>query len=94
MEIGKVNFIRARRALEFPSAHKLLSLLGGIFKPVVDERQKSQIKKRKRNLNSLSSVSKREIIHNILNFREEEEKDFLCSSFERRKRNFKYISPI
>ena len=60
MEIGKVNFIRARRALEFPSAHKLLSLLGGIFKPVADERQKRQVEKRKRNLETISPISRGE----------------------------------
>ena len=45
---------------------------------MVDERQKSQIEKRKRNLNPLSPVSRREreIRKNILNFQKKEREIF------------------
>ena len=64
---------------------------------VVDERQKSQIEKRKRNMTIISPISRgeREIWIPFLQFREEKEKsERIFSTFEKRKRNFDYISTI
>ena len=54
----------------------------------------SNFERRKRNLNSLSPVSRREreIRQNILNFREEKEKFYLYFyNFEKRKRILKFF---
>ena len=59
-------------------------------RPVVDERQKSQIEKRKRNLKTISPISRgeREIWISFPQFREEKEKsNKMFSTFEKRKRN-------
>ena len=67
------------------------------FIPVVDERQKSKIEKRKRNLKSISPISRgeREICISFPHFREEKEKsEFYFHTFERRKRNMNFISPV
>ena len=64
---------------------------------VVDERQKSKIEKRKRNLKSISPISRgeREIWISFPHFREEKEKsEFYFHTFERRKRNLNFISPV
>ena len=76
---------------------------------VIDERPKSPIEKRKRNLIFLSPVSRgeREIWKKVLNFREEKEKgiflsqvlrgerDFFNKSpISRRERNLKFFSPV
>ena len=91
---------------------------------MVDERQKSQIEKRKRNLKRISPILRGEIeiwisfpqfweekeksnkmfstFKKIKRYqtkcsqlsRREREKYVLCSSFESRKRNLKYLSPI
>ena len=58
--------------------------------PVIDERSKSPIEKRKRNLKFFSPVSReeRETRNPFPQFREEKEKSKrICSTFERRKRN-------
>ena len=64
---------------------------------VVDERQKSQFENRKRNLKTISPISRgeREIWIPFPQFREKKEKfENYFSHFERRKRNRNSLSPV
>ena len=56
---------------------------------VVDERQKSQIEKRKRNLTTMSPVSRREreMRQNVLNFREDKKKSIFFAQASRVERD-------
>ena len=62
---------------------------------VVDERQKSQMEKRKKNLKTISPISrgKRKIWIPFPQFREEKS-ERIFSTFEKRKRDFEYFSLI
>ena len=65
--------------------------------PVVDESQKSQFEKRKRNLKAISPISRgeREIWIHFPQFREEKEKfENHFSNFERRKRKLSSLSLV
>ena len=81
---------------------RMMALLLEVSGSVIDERPKGPIEKRERNLNIFSPVSReeRETGNSFRQFREEKrilkeyaqlsrgerEMDFLCSSFEKRKR--------
>ena len=64
---------------------------------MVDERQKNQFEKRKRNLKTISPISRgeREIGIPCPQFRKEKEKfENNFSNFERRKRKLNSLSPV
>ena len=75
---------------EYPNQGIGVACIAGAFHSVIDERPKSPIEKRKRNLKFFSPVSReeRETWNSFPQFREEKEKSKrIFSTFERRKRN-------